>query len=132
MERIDGSEKITNVCIYKVPLGEWQLTDALLYHVFVMFETEKYCWTIEKNSEGITIQRSEKFKAVVNNYRQEKRCKTEYWKPELIIQDKGRLTMTEVVNFLHSNDFLNQKYSLASSNCKDFAKAFFDEVIFFN
>ena len=129
---IDENEMILNISKYTVPLSEVQLTCAVFYHEYIVLNTSHHHWSIEKNSEGITIQRSEKCKAVVNNYRQEKRCKTEYWEPELIIQDKGRLTMTEVVNFLHSKDFLNQKYSLASSYCKDFAKAFFDEVIFFN
>ena len=50
------AEKIKNVRIYKTPLNKNQWTNALFYHVFVMYETDKYWWSIEKNTEGLTIQ----------------------------------------------------------------------------
>ena len=56
IRKIDGSEKIKNVHIYKTPLNKNQWTNALFYHVFVMYETDKYWWSIEKNTEGLTIQ----------------------------------------------------------------------------
>ena len=126
---IDPTEQILNVRLYKVPLSEYQLRNDLFYHVFVMYETAKYWWTIEKNTEGLTLQRSTSFDAVVNKYRQKPRCNSKYWeKPQLIIEDKGRRTLDTVLDWLWSKDILNKKYSWTNSNCKHFAKEFFDEA----
>jgi len=172
---IDPSEKIVSVSLVKTPLWETQWTNALAYHVFVYFRTTNYLWSIEKNSQGITIQRSQsefdKFAkgnsavavaavavsavvsgqiqltaaelmaimvmmsknyvesqgAVVNKYRQQLRCKTGYWKPQLIMQDESNKSMSDVVDFLYDSGALNTPYHGLTANCKHFAEGFFNE-----
>ena len=128
MNLIDADEKILNVVLCKTPLNESQTTNALLCHVYVYFETNKFWWSIEKNSEGITIQRAKNLDSVKNRYRQTLRCKTSYWEPEEIIADEGRGTMKDLVEFLWRKDFLNKTYNGLFSNCKHFAKRVFDKV----
>jgi len=48
-EVIDSTERIIRVEIYRHPLYSFQLTDALMYHSFVVFETDDWWWSIEKN-----------------------------------------------------------------------------------
>ena len=122
------SEYILKITIYKTPLSEIQLTDSLLYHVFIVFETSDWWWSIEKNSEGITLQRSKIMLAVREYYRRKKRIKGTSWSIEEIVHDKGRRTLNQLIDFLWKSDELNRKYSWLNSNCKGFAKRIFDEV----
>ncbi|KAH3801648.1 hypothetical protein DPMN_155306 [Dreissena polymorpha] len=78
---VGTNAKIKNVRMYKCSLTTCQprIFDRVLYHMFVVFETDNGLWSIEKNSEGITIQRSKckcsviqpshKLSAVVDRYR---------------------------------------------------------------
>ena len=120
----ETDEHILNVMIYKVPLSDWQLTMGLFYHAYVVYETENWWWSIEQNTEGLTVQRSKTDQAVRDRYRQGLRNES----PVLIIEDWGKRTMQDVAGFLYSEDFLNNPYSWTHNNCKHFAKAFFDEV----
>ena len=61
---VEGHEEILNVRVYKCKLFSPQLTQQLLYHAFVVYETDEWWWCVEKNTEGITIQRSKKLSYV--------------------------------------------------------------------
>ena len=125
------NEKITNVWVYKTPLISNSLSNVLLYHSFVVYETKSWWWSIEKNSEGITIQRGYKLSSVKDNYRQKPRKTTLlWWKPIELIHDTGRKTIGELVDFLAAKNVLNDRYDLTLANCKHFAKILFDEVPF--
>ena len=52
-ELIGTSETIENVYVYKVPLSGMQLTDFIFHHAFVVFETDGWFWSAEKNTEGL-------------------------------------------------------------------------------
>lgn len=120
---VDVDEEIIYLCAHKQDLYSWQLTKLVLYHVFVEFETNSWWWSIEKNSEGITIQRSLHRWAVYSQYRQESRLDR-----TLMKEDKGKKTMKELIEWLYRENELNKKYDYISSNCKHFAKAVFDYV----
>ena len=57
---VSGHEEILNVRAFKCKLSSEQLTQLIFYHAFVVYETDEWWWSVEKNSEGITIQRSKK------------------------------------------------------------------------
>ena len=121
---IEQDEKIFNVYAYRNPIWGWQLTNFFMSHWFIVFETEKWWWSLEKNTEGITIQRSEEQEFVLNRYRREKR-------PEPIVKidsDKGNRNMNNLVEFLYRKDELYRKYNLYDDNCQHFAKRIFDEI----
>ena len=52
---VDVNEIVKRLWVYKHPLWSWQITEVLLYHMFVLFETQNWWWSIEKNSEGISF-----------------------------------------------------------------------------
>ena len=52
---VDASEEIREVSIYKVPLTDVQVTDFIFHHAYVILKTNKWWWSIEKNSEGKSL-----------------------------------------------------------------------------
>ena len=75
--RVGKNEVIYGIKYFKHPLSASQVRAALLHHAFVVFETEAWWWSIEKNEEGITIQRAKQLKNVRDKYPQEQR--TSHW-----------------------------------------------------
>lgn len=127
-ELVDPEEKIIEVFIYKIPLNESQWTNLLLNHQFIVFETGCFWWSIEKNDEGLTVQRSKHLNAVLRRYRQKPRIEGTYWDVQPIQKDEGRRTMGEFIEWLWKKDHLNKKYNWLTSNCKDFARNVFNEI----
>ena len=127
---IEASETILKVYLYKTPLTDWQFTNELLHHAYIVFETDQWWWSIEKNTEGLTVQRAKDFDAVGKRYRQTKRPGIDFvqFGLQLIKEDEGRKTMDELVDFLYRKDKLNQKYNWATSNCKNLAADIFNFV----
>ena len=122
MEEIIEDEKIEKVLVVKEALSSAQLTQIMLYHAFVVIETEKWWWSLEKNSEGVTVQRSKDMDYVYRYYRRTKRNS-----PSTVIKDDGRSSMTDLVDFLYTKNLVYKDYSLATENCKDFTKKIFDK-----
>ncbi|CAG0919740.1 unnamed protein product [Notodromas monacha] len=121
---IDCDEEIREIRIYGEKLFAWQLTAFLMYHSYVVLETNQWWWSLEKNGEGITIQRSKQFDYVKRKYRRKERNGN--W---LIESDTGRMTMKSLVDWLYENDELNRRYDVGDNdkNCKGFAKRVFDK-----
>lgn len=46
---VDLKQTIIRVEIYRHPLTSWQLSNKLMYHAFILFETDGWWWSIEKN-----------------------------------------------------------------------------------
>jgi hypothetical protein len=88
-----------------------------------VLETSDWWWSIEKNTEGITIQRSKHITYVRDNYRRNKRLTP----VAEMNSDKGRMKMKDLVEFLYKKDELNKTYNVLSENCQDFSKRIFDE-----
>ena len=135
---IDINQIISRVVTYKVPLSKYQLTDFLLYHMFVVFKTfsrtedrsgyDDWWWSIEKNSEGITIQRSKYEAYVLYKYR---RCdRTGFLGSVSRMEfDETRFprTIRDLLDHLIVKQWLHRPYNYMISNCKHFAKNIFDE-----
>lgn len=120
---IEGEELIEEIWVYKCPLAEWQLTMALFNHQFVVFRTPWWWWSIEKNDQGITVQRGKKLSSVRDRYRRGPRKKY----IEQMSRDVGRRKMKDLVDWLHQKNESHKKYHYLTENCKDFAKRVFDE-----
>ena len=146
-ELVDSTERIEMAYVYKVPLTDAQITDLFLHHSYVILDTSKWWWSIEKNSEGnitsylwpfkfdsftlgITIQRVKSFDSVCYKYRQKQRVNN-IWNgnsPTKIKEDAGVITLEELIDWLYCSDALNKKYSWKSSNCQHFSNALFKKV----
>ncbi|XP_057377877.1 uncharacterized protein LOC130699681 [Daphnia carinata] len=127
-ELVDVTERIVEVRYYKHPLGAWQLTDHLLHHAFIVFETNAWWWSIEKNDEGVTIQRSKDFDSVCYRYRRSKR-KTSIGKGvEMVKKASGSTTVMELINHIWRKNYLNQEYDALSYNCQHFADLIYEFI----
>lgn len=122
---IGENEEITTVSIYKSKLFRWQVTSSMLYHAFVVLETEQWWWSVEKNGEGVTIQRSKDLRYVKDHYRRGRRNEVSR---EPLVTDTGRYNLHEFVLMLYLSDAVRSQYHLLDNNCKDFAQVVFDEV----
>jgi len=123
-ELVKGDEDIVKVIAYRCPLFDFQLSQELVNHQFIVFRTKAWWWSIEKDSQGITIQRSKEIKYVRDRYRRVKRLTP----VEIMDQDSGRRSMEDLINYLYGEDELNKPYNLYTDNCQHFAKRIFDEI----
>ena len=124
MGELVDDEKIINVSVYKVSLSYWQLTNFLFFHAFVVIETDKWWWSIEKDFEGLTIQRSKILKYVKDCYRKKNRRSN----CTLLEEDGSNFYLMDLVDWLYKSNQLHEKYHLYSNNCQDFAKALFNKI----
>ncbi|KZS02618.1 uncharacterized protein LOC123472545 [Daphnia magna] len=128
---IDTEERIQKASVYSNPLSSLQATNALLYHAFIVIETNDWWWSIEKNTEGITIQRSKNLKSVRDMYQRKKR--TTGWTSLTSIRNNktaqgGNTTISELINYVWRKDCVTNVYHVLSANCQGFAALVFDRI----
>ncbi|XP_075241821.1 uncharacterized protein LOC142336788 [Convolutriloba macropyga] len=73
------SEPILSASVFKTPNNKYQPTCMFLRHEYVVFETKKYWWSIEKmaHNGSVWIQRSPSFSSVAAWFRGEERI--QFW-----------------------------------------------------
>ncbi|XP_078346020.1 uncharacterized protein LOC144631462 [Oculina patagonica] len=113
---IDDSQEITRIEVYKKPFAK------VANHQFVVLETTKFHWSIEKDSKQIVIQRGSLDK-VKNFDIGGKRTDP----VEVMSSDKGTGTMKDLIEFLFYENELWRSYNLVHENCQNFAKRVFDK-----
>jgi hypothetical protein len=119
---LDVNETVDYVWAYKHDLFSWLPHDLnIFYHMFILFKTHDWWWSIEKNSEGLTIQRSKVRDAVLNNYRRVPRPSTKE-----LINDTGCRSIMDLIVLLFKSNELNKEYHYLDRNCQDFARAVFN------
>ena len=131
-------DKVYKVSLYTTPLFENMPSIFYsfgLYHAYVVFYTYKtrngrFCWSLEKNAEGLLLQMSRNIEDVRDRIsRTKKRIKyPHYWQPELNTSDESSLRLKELFEFIGETDQLNIKYTFNDKNCKKFAKEVFDVI----
>jgi hypothetical protein len=114
---------INTVMAMKRKLYEWQITMLILNHQFIVLETNGWWWSIEKDSEGILIQRSKTYEGVVEKFKGESRIKPIV---ELKRCNGKSRKMKEVVDYIYDEE-LSKKYDGGSENCQHFAYRIFYE-----
>ena len=123
MDDLIENEKIIKISVYKVSLSPWQWTNWIFFHALIVIRTHEWRWSIEKNSEGITVQRSKDLEFVKDRYRRKNRpsyC-------TLLEEDDSNSYLTRLVDWLYQSNQLNKKYHWLKNNCKHFAEALFNE-----
>lgn len=119
----ERNENIVRIWAYKCPLSSWQRTQALLYHEFIVLKTNKRrWWSIEKNSEGITVQIAKSPEYVRDHCRQTQR-NTPISEVE---SGKGRHKTEDLLEWLCDRNELNKGYSWLFENCQHFAQRVFN------
>ncbi|CAF1108040.1 unnamed protein product [Brachionus calyciflorus] len=99
---IDINETIVEIRIYKHPLNWW--------------------WTIEKNTEGVTIQRCKYIEYIREKYRRTNRPN----RVDLIKKASGNGTVLDLIRFVYKKNLLGSKYHLLENNCQTFASILFN------
>lgn len=118
---VDFDERITEVTKCKQSLTIYGRM-IFLYHQYVIFKTDTWWWTIEKNSECIVIQRSKYRDNVKKNFGRESRD----WYVYTITEGKTRIgqrNVGELIQWLLRKDELNNEYHYLIRNCQHFAVA---------
>ena len=68
-EMSDANEMILQIWVLKCPLSSWPLHPQLFFnHQFVVFETQNWLWSIEKDKARFLIQRSKNVSNVQNYF----------------------------------------------------------------
>jgi len=128
---LDPAEEIDEVSYYTHPLNSWQLWQGNLHHAFIVFKTKSWWWSIEKNAEGLTIQRAKQLESVRDVYRRAKRTTGETSSTNIILKRKSSgcdMTLNELINYIWRKDSLNKVYFIKDSNCQEFAKFIFERI----
>lgn len=124
-QMIDTDENIEEIWIFSHRLSNWQLYQGVfMYHAFVVLRTNDWYWSIEKNNEGITVQRSKHLTFVKCKYRRNSRIT-----PITVrSHDNGKMRMEDLVKWIYEKNELNKKYCLSrqADNCQGFAKRIFN------
>ena len=122
-----SNEIIEEVQLWKNPLTDYQLTALKFYHCFLVIRTNNYWWSIEKNSEGITLQRSERLNKVTDWYQDERRKvgRTGIKKMQSMKLPNAQVQLSEFFKNLRINNELKKEYNCFSSNCQHFAERWY-------
>ena len=121
-ELVDMDEQIESITLYSSKLFESQDNPGqLFYHAYVVLKTKHWWWSIEKNSKGITIQRSKEAHFVIDKYRRTDRLSPLMVRKEGLCND----TMDGIINWLYYNGELGKTYHFLDSNCHQFAEGIF-------
>ena len=124
-EGIDYSEELRQMELYKTPLRDWQLTQLVLSHQFVLIDSRSWWWTIERNNKCLLLQRNRKYD-VVRDYNEESLRNTPV---EEIKRGDCKGTMKDLIWYLYVKKELEKKYNFVDNNCKIFANAVFDRFV---
>ena len=122
-------DKLLEIWNYKAPLSGIRLQEELLlFHSFVVIETERWWYSIEVSDKNILIQRSKCEEDVVQRREGKKRFTNflgghDWEGHEETIPGK---TFRDVLEFLYRKDWLNQRYDFLARNCKDLARDIFE------
>ena len=131
LNRIISDEKILGVAMWKQPLSDYQLIDFLLYHSFIVLETNEWWWSIEKNTEGLTMQRCKDPEKVIKYYRRRPRNAGWKWLTDIREMKSTQLLdadskLSSFYDTLYKNNELRITYHWHNDNCKHFAQRLYN------
>jgi hypothetical protein len=116
-------EKIIRVWAQASPLhGIPQITYERIYHLYIIFQTKYFYFSIEKIANGIVLRRGLNIQAVRDFEGEEMRPFPNSTRAE----DEGRYSVHEFIDWLENLGELSRKYNLLSSNCQKFGRKVFN------
>eukprot|EP00117_Sycon_ciliatum_P047284 scpid93226/ scgid33786/ len=124
----DYAESITEIERHKNPLVPWLPEMGLFYHEFIVFQTKNWWWSIEKNSEGVTLQRS-KQRGRVLLYRGKTRGDSVEQTHITTLASDSVYPLQEFVGLLYCSDVVGSQYNLPFNNCQSFASTVYTKII---
>jgi hypothetical protein len=136
----DTSEEIQEVSYYTNPLNNWQLYNGKVkptgleflwgnwHHAYIVFKTDKWWWSVEKNDTCVAIQRTNRIQFVRDMYcRADRRTALLWAKIDCAKSKTGQIrTVKELLEHLQARNYVNQEYHVTSENCQHFADNIYD------
>ena len=129
LKRLIDEGKIFTVEMYECPVSNgW-----FLKHKFVIFETTKWWWSVEKNDEGITIQRSKNKDHVKNMFELKHRPASikqirEGDKNKTKDKEKDIKTTEQFFQYMAKSGELSKAFCSLTNNCNTFSKAIYNKM----
>lgn len=121
-------ETVLNIKLCKCKLSDLQLTQLFLNHQFLILETKNWWWSIEKDGEGIVVQRSKREANVLDT----RTDGTPRPKPVLRMEhhDIGNigLSINSIMIFI-ADEELDVGYHWFYENCKSFAHRLYNAIL---
>ena len=128
----DVNQKILSVETYNTPLYKHQMTDLILHHEFVAFQTKEFYWSIEKDMESLIFQRSKNKDNVKLKRGRKSLLEETSWQVTLkrptSATKRPTMTVRNLITFLYIADEVNNTYFYPSQNCQAFAKRLYDYI----
>jgi hypothetical protein len=128
---LGAKENIDQVSKFSHFFSPKQLTNAVVFRTFVTLRTRNWWWSIEKNDDGITFQRSKNLEGVRDRYRRDNRyvsSSSSTTPIQLIETAKGNMSVNELVNYLIKESYFYQEYNIINHNCQHFADTIFGRL----
>ena len=118
---VNTTVRIEHVFYFINPLVSWQIEDKIFHHAFIVFYTyDDYWWSTEKNTKGITLQRSRKIENVRDLFCNELRipANSTIMNPQLKNHDPGRwdASLINVIDYVLIHNCL-EAYHVVLDNC---------------
>ena len=131
LNELVSDEKILQVQMWKHPLNPYQLSDLIVYHCFLVLETNEWWWSIEKNTEELTMQRCKNHEKVIKHYRRRPRTAGWKWLTDIRKMKSTKLPdadskLSSFFDTLYKNNELRITYHRYNDNCKDFAQRLYN------
>ena len=123
---IEGNEKIQRIEYHTSPLSQNELFRIYFHHAFVVFKTESWYWSLEKNTAAVIMQRCKHFERVHDTIQGSMRSHKTTKLTEA--QGGNGLTMTRLIEFVHIANSVNDPYSVHKGNCQHFALKIYNRV----
>ena len=126
---VDCSVKIKHAYFYINPLMRWQVEEKIFHHVYNVFYTsDSYWWSIEKNTKGITLQRSLKEENVRDLFGNEVRipANSTILNPQLQKDDPGKpdAILKHLIDYVLIKNCL-ESYNFFANNCIHFGNGMY-------
>lgn len=127
---VDSSEEIFKVELHEEPLPFWNrmlVAKRLFKHSFVIFETKSFYWSVEKDDNCVTLQRSRRKDTVLND------CHlTQRLQPVKLVKKRrsNQVSIGDLIRFLINEPQMTTQYSLLGANCKRFSATVFNYLTF--
>ena len=118
-----GNEDIKFIVVMKNPHEAPARSVDPSYHVFIVFETDNYWWSLEKTADQVLFQRAMLLPSALAWTRKQNETAFRKAPFSLLEADLGTGTTHDLIDFLSRNELLTQS---SNTNCQTFAKKIFD------
>ena len=122
----DDRKMINNATVYGTPLSKNGSYTSFDHHELILLKIGNLFATLEKHTDGLTVQSSTERDDVLARVRGDAR----YGNPIKKMKSQGNIAVGDLIDYIVDNDFIHEAYNLIrGDHCQKFAKDIFDKVV---